>query len=62
MPVFIDQAESDADSKMMEDAAAEPRLVRTLAERMTMPPGKWRIGEPVPKAKYLFLRFATKGE
>lgn len=25
------------------------------------PPGKWRLGIPSRKAKYLFLRFANKG-
>lgn len=25
------------------------------------PPGKWRLGRPHSKVKYLFLRYATKG-
>lgn len=25
------------------------------------PPGKWRLGEPYQRNKFLFLRYATKG-
>lgn len=26
------------------------------------PPGKWRLGVPSKKGRYLFLRFASKGK
>ena len=25
------------------------------------PPGKWRLGRPHSRAKYIFMRYATKG-
>ncbi|XP_067650569.1 nuclear cap-binding protein subunit 3-like [Haliotis asinina] len=31
-------------------------------EQIPWPPGKWRLGLNTPKAKYIFLRFATKAD
>ena len=37
------------------------RSFRCGGKDIPLPRGRWRVGVPIHKGKYLFLRFATKG-
>ena len=51
------------DAETGEVAKSEQQRRRSRKEGGIMwPPGKWRLGVPCRKARYLFMRFATLGE
>ena len=51
------------DAETGEVAKSEQQRSRSRKEGgIVWPPGKWRLGVPCRKARYLFMRFATLGK
>lgn len=60
-----DEADSLEPGEVMDtDKDKENRQRRRSGEikNIPWPPGRWRLGYPYPKTKYLFLRYATKAD
>ncbi|XP_050410643.1 nuclear cap-binding protein subunit 3 [Patella vulgata] len=60
--VSMDHGSSSNEENIKEEEIKKEEKNHRKRNEIRWPPGKWRFGNPHPKSKFIFLRYATKAD